>query len=267
MSTSVTETPFELPKRAEAAQAFERVQPEILALAPERVRRITADFVASVGVVLRAIPRLVSHREGIAETLPKHPIDALDRLKDYAFAAYYAHLLTLPQARPASEKEALVEEGKPLRHALLVAAEALADRGLVSSALVQQIRKGAGHVDLAGDLIALSALFAEAWGEIHDKTAIDVREVERAGELGTALLEELHREPPAPEGLSPQEIRARAYTLLANAYDECRRAIAYLRFHERDADRIAPTMFVRSARKKSGEVEAPSVSEAADVAA
>jgi hypothetical protein len=46
-------------------------------------------------------------------------------------------------------------------------------------------------------------------------------------------------------------MRARAYTLFTRAYDDARRAIIFLRWHEGDADSIAPALHPgRSASKK-----------------
>jgi len=53
---------------------------------------------------------------------------------------------------------------------------------------VAEIRSGKGYTDLAGDLVALSALYLESWGGIRDKTAVELHEVERAAVLGPDLL-------------------------------------------------------------------------------
>src|SRR5690606_26514452 len=86
---------------------------------------------------------------------------------------------------------------------------------------------------------------------IEDKTAITADEVERAGVLGTQLLLALSHDPaPAVAELTAVEIRARAFTLLARHYDECRRAVTYVRHHDGDADEIAPSLFTRPVRSK-----------------
>jgi hypothetical protein len=69
--------------------------------------------------------------------------------------------------------------------------------------------------------------------------------------LGTQLLLALSQDPtPVVNGLTPGELRARAFTLLVRHYDECRRAITYVRHHEGDADEIAPSLFTRAAKPK-----------------
>src|SRR5690606_31608697 len=69
---------------------------------------------------------------------------------------------SLPRSAP--------RRGGPLRENLLVAAEALAHRDLVSPSRVAEIRRGQGHHDTANDLIALAALFRESWATIHGRT-------------------------------------------------------------------------------------------------
>jgi hypothetical protein len=55
----------------------------------------------------------------------------------------------------------------------------------------------------------------------------------------------------APNPTDPAEQRVRAYTLFVKAYEETRRAVAYLRWHEGDLDDIMPSLFAnrKSARK------------------
>jgi len=107
-------------------------------------------------------------------------------------------------------------------------------------------------------LLALASLFAEAWPSIQGRTAATVEEIERAGELGARLLSAIAED--APAGSTWGDVRQRAFSLFASIYEECRRAIAYLRWHERDAEAIAPSLYRRGPRR-------PSPSEAPEEAA
>jgi hypothetical protein len=63
--------------------------------------------------------------------------------------------------------------------------------------------------------------------------------------------------------------RARAFTLLVNAYDACRQALAYLRWKEGDAESIAPSLFKKRPGRKPGkkdEESAEPIAEAAESA-
>ncbi|WP_437601206.1 hypothetical protein WMF28_06490 [Sorangium sp. So ce590] len=173
-----------------------------------------------------------------------------------ALAAWYAHLLALPASVGQDALKRLVDEAAPLREDLLVAAEALAHKGIVDAPRVAEIRRGQGHLDTANDLVALAALFSEGWDAVKNRTTVEWKDVERASQLGPELLVALgaRQQPglPTPKAGDAAERRARAFTLLVNAYDACRRAVSYLRWKEGDADAIAPSLFARGGGRKPG---------------
>jgi hypothetical protein len=234
------------PGTPELAQvAFEKVKPKLAALAPGEVLQVNLDIPTAASIALGAHERLLELRPLIVKQLPDHPVELLDELPTYAQAAWFAHLIAMPPIDDGNRLKKLLEEAQPLRETLLVAAEALAHRGLVSPDRVAEIRAGQGNIDRAGDLVALSALFRQAWPAVGSKTAILEGEVERAATLGSELLVALGVKGIAEKaGNTPEsrDQRARAFTLFANAYGECVRAVAYLRYHEDDADSFAPTL-------------------------
>ena len=204
---------------------------------------VNLDIPTAASIALGAHERLLELRPLIVEQLPEHPVELLDELPTYAQAAWFAHLIAMPPIDDGNRLKKLLEEAQPLRESLLVAAEALAHRGLVSPDRVAEIRAGVGNIDRAGDLVALSALFRQAWPAVGSKTAILEGEVERAATLGSELLVALGVKGIAEKaGNTPEsrDQRARAFTLFANAYGECVRAVAYLRYHEDDADSFCP---------------------------
>jgi hypothetical protein len=235
-----------------AAEAFAKVEPELAALAPEEIAPVTVEIPAAVTAVLAAVPRIREHREAVVEQLPKHPVELLDNLETYAQAAWYAHLAhTYAHTSPESAK-ALIDEAQKLRDGLLIAAEALAHRGLLDADTVARIRKGQSHADTAGDLIALGALFHSGWGKVNSKTAVERHEVDRAAELGPAVMVAIAMRKHAGKPGDSEGQRARAFTLLSRAYDACRRALAYLRWSEGDADAIAPSLYKKKPGRKPG---------------
>lgn len=145
-----------------------------------------------------------------------------------------------------------------MRETLLLSAELLARKGLLPAAQVQAIRAGQGAADTAADLIALVSLFTGAWDRVATKVPVEPEELTRATALAAELLTVTgDREVPGPaRGEGALEDRARAFTLLVRAYDECRRAVAFIRWHAGDAEAIAPSLYRRRARGKRVE-EAP----------
>ncbi|WP_437319748.1 hypothetical protein [Sorangium sp. So ce385] len=229
----------------QAAAAFDKALPEIEALRPDRLIPLNLDVPRVVSQVLGVLPGLRALRPAVAEHLPTFDITLLDRLETYALAAWYAHLLWLATGDAESAVKPLLAEAAPLRENLLGDAEALARRGLLDAEAVADIRAGQGHIDTANDLVALSALFSASWSEIAGRTAATEEEVKRAGEVGPQLLAALgireHGKGPGPTEAADK--RARAFSLLVHAYDQVRRAVAYLRWDEEDADVIAPSLY------------------------
>lgn len=244
-----------LPQPAEAQRAYQEVEREILALPAAEVRRLTVDIPHAAALALGALSRMELLRDEWSRRLPQHPLDCLDKLKTYAFASYYAHLMSVPSPASESEKTALINEGRPLRERMLKSAEALVAAGALPKNAVSSIRSGRGNVDLAGDLVALGGLFTNAWHRIEHMTPVSADDVERAGTLGAELfiaLSAVHKVPVAD--MSPAELRARAFTLLWRVYEDCRQAVAYLRYREGDADVVAPSLFTRAARSSRPKV-------------
>jgi hypothetical protein len=250
-----------------AADAFTKVEPELAALPTEEVMALPADFGAVVNAVLAAVPRILEHRDIIADQLPRHPIALIDKLETYAQAAWYAHLVHAYSSNGPEALKALVDEAQKLREGLLIAAEALAHRNILDADAVAHIRKGSGNADTAGDLTALAALFKDSWGKVSSKTAVERHEIDRAAELGPAVLVALHAKKHAGKPVDTESQRARAFTLLAHAYDSCRQALTYLRWKEGDVDAIAPALGKkRPGRKPGGSKEAAAEEPAAPTA-
>jgi hypothetical protein len=270
-STSSTSSTSAASAPNAAADAFAKIEPELAALTPEEIAPITVDVSAAVTAVLSAAPKIREHRDAIVEQLPLHPIEQLDALETYAHGAWYAHLLhNYANGSPEAAK-GMIEEAQKLREDLLVAAEALAHRGMLDADAVAAIRKGQGHADTAGDLTALAHLFSASWGKVSAKTAVERSEIDRAAELGPAVMIAIAVRKNGAKTTDTEGQRARAFALLARAYDGCRRAITYLRWTEGDTESIAPSLFKKragrkpgSGKKEEGAESAPEATEASD---
>lgn len=240
-----------------SAEALALLKSEMAALAPANFAVINLDIPQSVAVVLGVVPHLKELRPQIVKALPQHPIAEFDKLETYALATYHAHILWLPPETSENRVAALLEEATPLRENLLGDAEALARRKLFDSDVVLDIRANQGNIDKANDLVALSALFTTKWDAVKDKTVATPQEVRRAGELGPLLLAALgireHAVALEPDVIADQ--RRRAFTLFFRTYDETRRAVGYLRWHEGDAEQLAPSLYKGRGGRAAGTKE------------
>lgn len=252
---------------SEAAKAFASVAQECADLPPSELSPINVDIPRAVAIAIGAVPHVATLRDRAAK-LPDFDVACIDKLGTYALAAWYTHLMALPEVVP-SRLAALLEEAKPLREDALLAAELLARKGFFDKKAIAAIRAGQGNLDTANDLVALAAVFAAGWPRVENRTTVVWAEVERASTLGPEILIALgERNQPGvqlPDATNPAERRVRAYTLFARAYDQCRRAAAFLRWDQNDADDIAPSLQTGRAGRKATPspeaIEAPEGSE------
>jgi hypothetical protein len=236
-----------------AAGAYERVAAELDALPAERVGTINIDVSTAVATVVGASAKLAELRPDVVARLPNHPIEAIDKLTDYALAALYAHLQTFGRQLASPDRvHELLAEAAPLRQRLLAVADMLASLGMLEHDPVAAIRAGSGHLDTANDLIALSALFTNEWERLHNRVPLDPAELDRAARLGTELLVALGvrkvRSGDAPDVKGWADRKARAMRLMFDAYDSARQAVHYLRWKEDDAESYTPSLFSRRRR-------------------
>ena len=241
-----------------APAAFASVHAEILAVPDSALLRtnLSMERAARRGLaVAERIRPLLPELAG----LPDLDYHAVETMPSYALAVLHAHDLATEAPGPGTRLMELLAEATPLRELLLRGAELLALAGYVSGERVAAIRSGQGHADTADDLQALVRLYRETWGRVHDKVPVTKDMITRALTLSTELNlalggRDLDDEDPLAERSDPAHVRAQAFTLFVRAYDECRRGVAYLRWHHGDAMAIVPSLYPRRGRR-AGEPE------------
>jgi hypothetical protein len=238
---------------APAAEAYQALEAGYADLPAESLIPINLDIPRAVATVLGAEPRVRSLLPAMEAEMKNPPTAVIDALRQTALGAWYAHLIALPAKSGGTGKE-LLERATPLRSKLLKAADALADAGLVDATAVARIREGSGNIDKATDLVALAALFSQSWNEIHDKTAISRAQVDEAAAIGPNLLLALS-EDPLPKSGDANDMRHRAFSHLVKTYDELRRAVSFVRWAEGDAESFAPSLYIRSRKRKSDDMD------------
>jgi hypothetical protein len=250
--------------------AYRRVKPELDAVEPDNYLKITKEPTKVAMVGWAAAPRMQQYREVVVEHLPTFDISKLDNLRDYALAVFYTDSVAGPAPVDAA-LAALVDDATETRERMLSAAATMVVFGVLDEGRVAKLRSGNGYIDLAKDIIGLSAMFKQQWSQLQGQQPVTREEVDRAFDVGTELMLAL-----SPKALRTQlgertsnpvdaGNRIRAFTLFVNIYDACRRAIAYIRHDHGDAESIAPTLFFRPRRRSSAEPaeEAPPASNGA----
>lgn len=238
----------------EAAEAYARTKKDIEALPADRVGRVTTDVPMAVSLALGALPQIEALLPEMSDLLKKPPTKAIEMLRDRALSLLHAHFAWAPPSTGALEAD--LEEARVLRERLLAAADAHVSYGQMDAAAIAAVREGAGHLDRAGDLIALAAMFQERWPHISEKTPATEEQIARASGLGTQLLATLganKRGAASKEAKKAADRRNRAFRLLITDYEEIQRAVRYVRWHEGDADSFAPSLFNQQPRRKSAD--------------
>ncbi|MEJ7735682.1 MAG: hypothetical protein WKG00_41650 [Polyangiaceae bacterium] len=242
--------------------ALQRIEAE-LETADTRGVVVCVDIPTATAALLGALPRVLSLREAMRTELPSFEVAALDRLEDYARALQHLHALCAASADGAAGTAADALEAETLRDDLLVAAEALARRGLVDRARLIALRSRPGRRIPGRDLADLVAIFRERWAALEGKTAIESADLDRAEALA---LEHPPRRTARPARdrhearLAAQRLldrRTRCFALLVRAHDECRHALAWVRRAHGDANELLPGLHAGGGRRRSTQSRPP----------
>lgn len=252
----VDQSSFELTRFEEA---FERVLPEIEAFPESELAAMNVDVPQAVTSVLGSWKEIASLRERVVSELPKLDMSMFDKVEAYALATGHAHTLYMAASSPTG-MQALADEAAQLREVLYSDAVALSKRGLIDGQRLKELKGPQGYRNLAFDLFALKAMMREKWSELQSKTAIQVKELERAGKLADQLVQAVgDREQGPGLVIEATDRRRKAFSLLAKAYDQARRAVTFLRWEQGDVDDIAPSLYAGRGGSKRRATETTNV--------
>ena len=232
-------------------EALECVQPQMAALSEMELLQVNLDPIASVSIARGALPALRNLCLEVDSVLRSFNEERLVQLELFAFALTQAQTIYRVTSRRTRALQELGAASIQLRARLLADVTVLVERGLLPSSKLARLKGPNGYRNVAGDLLILAQLLRDDWAQILGKTAITEDEVNRAEDLGNLLVTAiaLRHEVPARARAAADQ-RQRAYTLFVRAYDEVRRIISYLRWHEGDADSIAPSLYAKRKASK-----------------
>jgi hypothetical protein len=218
---------------------------------------LNVDVQSAVATVLGSLPEIGVYREAMS-TLPGLDAGKLQGLEEYAQAAAEAHSRWVTTMRPPEDIVALNAQALTTREMLRSDATALANRGLIAQEQLALFKGLVGYKNVAFDLINWANLMRDSWSSIQGKTALTAAEVQQAKQLGERLVRAAGLREQAPLfQAEAARIRQQAMTLLMGAYDETRRAIVFLRWHDNDADSIAPSLYAGKTRHSTDAAPAP----------
>jgi len=247
--------------------AFAELLPEISAVPDAELAALNVGAVEVVTLVLGVLPQLRALRPEIAQ-LPFFDLERFDRLEKYALALSHAH--TRYRNTPSSRGD-VAELGKELtvmRDRLHSAAASLSKFGLLDGSRLAECKKVGGYRATATDVFTLVSVFKDSWSQVAGKTPVTLEALSEAGNRALELLSAFGVREQGPGSSSEAaRLRQQAYTLFAAAYDDARRAVAYLRPKPGALDGIAPTFYASrggSRRTARAAVGARSANEGVD---
>jgi hypothetical protein len=183
-------------------------------------------------------------RDDIDAVFKVFDFSCLDNLEGYCLAMIQAETVYRGTAVKPEYLAELARDGFALRCRLIADVKALVKRGLLTAPRLAKLTGPNGYQATASDLLTLAAFIREHWALFEHSSPVTLDEVDRAEFVGDQLVCAIGtRDKSTARWAAAADQRARAYTLLLNAYDELRFAVEYLRRHEDDAETIAPSLY------------------------
>jgi len=243
---------------ADQRAAFETTRLQRDALAEENLLPVNVDVHTAASIAIAAISRV----RPLAAALGRRSATpyALDDLLLLAEAADYANALWLTAYESPDELGPLVAEAQGLRTLAVAMLRVGVAAGITQASFVEALRGGTGYGGLTSDLFAAENEFRANWSRYEGKllTTADLDSMRRVATMVNARVSS--RRFGTPRRVQIVEDRRRAFTLLVRAYEELRRDVTWLRWHEADADRIAPSLWTRAGGGRRPVTEAPTAS-------
>jgi hypothetical protein len=218
------------------------------ALQPDDFWGITVDMNLAVNTVLVAHPRIQQLRDEIA-TLPTD-LAQIDELETYARATGHAQVLYRFAVAPPERLESIYQGAIVKRATLKADVAALTVHGLLGKEALGQLTNDVGYHNVGYDVMGMVSLLRAAGNTIAGRCATLPEDLDAAELAATELLEMAAAREKRLGGESAAETRQRAFSLMAYAYDQARRAVAYLRWEYGDSDLITPALYGSKATRK-----------------
>jgi hypothetical protein len=237
-------------EQANAAEAYERVLPEAMELARERVRVVNLDISKVVERAMAAAKRLPPF-EARLRALPEFHVERLDCFADYTLALYSAYNRYRFPANTKEQLSALNKAAIPWRDVLLAEAKSLVARKRIEAALLEELSGYRGYRNVAHDIGGLAQIFKANWDQIQEHTGLKQAEIAEVAQLALRFTGALGMRKRMPKEIAAaRDIQARVFTLLSRAYDDIRLAIQYLRGNRDDVDEFMPSLYSGRHRSK-----------------
>jgi hypothetical protein len=236
--------------------AYARLESTILAQDEQRI--VNVDVMYVVTLILGSYENLLTLRPRFAQ-FDDFDIKLLDDLDDMARALQHAHGLYLQATKSPIPLQALIERASQMRDVLHAEAVALSKRGVVNEDSLREVKRNTGHRALVVDLQILVQTLSEKLPALQGKSHVTAQELAETVLLIDTLTQAIGTKEHSPQVREQTiVIRAKALRMLADAWEEIRAALAWVRRREGDAEKFAASLYSnRSSGKPASEEPEP----------
>jgi hypothetical protein len=231
------------------------VRAELLAMEPDDILRdVRVSARVTVGMVEAAVGRVLPLRGELIALCGERAAPVLDRLPIYARATTQAGVEE--KALALSNNLSELHEALRADYGLVITElDSLVMRKVLESSVIAPARGIQGYEETIQSMRVAIFVARKHWSTIEGKTQLTAAILDgaalKADTLERAIIERDGGIAQAPA----VELRVRALSKLLKEYDELRRMVTYLRWHERDYDTLAPSPFTGRKARASGEEE------------
>lgn len=250
-SNVIYEANVELDNEPRTIVAFDRLRPKYAAIPAADLLPVNARVTTVVAIMAAAARRMAGLRDELGRVAGFDP-SLLDELPLCADGLDYVEGEYRAEQQPAELAE-LAQEARQTREMFVRDLRNLVAHGRVGGSILDEYTGAPGFKNLIDDVRLLARVYRNHWPDLTGKTCRTLDQLDRAEAVIRRMAHrvgdrELGEAAPSPWA----DLRARAFTYAVHRYDEARRGIAFVRWAEGDADKIAPSLWSKRGRGRKG---------------
>jgi hypothetical protein len=221
---------------------YERQRPALLAVPRKKLIPVNLDVPAVCAFARSALRKLRPFYPRML-ALPEIKQERIEAAEDALFALVYAQALHRAASAPVIPTAQLYTQLLGVRTTLLSDANTLARRNLIPGDKLKELRAPATQASAALDVMALVSILRAHLSTFQGKSAVNAAELAQAEMLADRMIVAAGERAHAGDELPAAHMRQAAFTHFVRCYKEIRRAMTYLRWHEGDVDKFAPSLY------------------------
>jgi hypothetical protein len=233
-----------------AKELNDQVEAEILAMSEDDASQVNIDIPSMFTRTSTIVGNIQPFMGEIVAGAASWDVDLIRKLGAYGRAMVLRHSEYLYMAENKPEMARLAEVAANRRAQLLAGVESLVAFNVVPKEAVK-LAGAVGYRNIATDLLTLAGLVLHYWPSIQGRIPLTQEEAEQAKSMAMELYAAIAKAEEHEVKIAEAALRRRAaFTLCLRAFQETKRAIDCVRFHEKDADLLVPTLYETGGGRK-----------------